>query len=195
MDIMSQKITINRGNVTDERLLKALDMLEWAINELELREFITNFKNQYGIHGFLQTNETNAKILQRFVQGSENGTGVDFEWDFIIDFFTTGTGLIGYTEDGKVAINLNTTYLDRELPQVCNTLGHEFCHLVGMVHSFDNPGWTIWGQTAPYAIGQFIQYMVEKKMGLEAQPPFFPMVSRKRRVVYAIKRFFKRLFA
>jgi hypothetical protein len=195
MDMISQKITINRGSITDGQILKALDLLEWAINEQELREFILHFKNQFKFLCFLQTDESNEKILQRFVQGSERGTGADYEWDFVVDFFTAEGGIIGFTKEGDTTISLNTNYLGRMLPEICNTLGHEYCHLVGMTHSFDNPGWEIWSQTAPYAIGQYIQYMVEKKLGLEAKPPFFPTVSKKRRVIYAIKRFFKRLFS
>ncbi len=193
--MVSQKITINKGTISNEKVLKALDLLEWAVNEEELRLYILNFKNQFGFLCFLQTDENNEQILKRFVQGAERKTSIDFEWDFAITFFTAEGGMIGYTEAGEVEINLNTNFLDRELPQICNTLGHEFCHLVGMKHSFDNPGWEIWKQTAPYAIGQYIQYMVERKLGLETQPPFFPSVSRKRRWVYVIKRFFKRLFA
>jgi len=193
-ELLTKRIAVNKSMVADPLILEALDLIEWAINERELREYILNFRNSYGVKQFLQTCDSNLTILRKFVQGAEHGTEIDYEWDYLVDYFTSDGDIIGYTEEDSNEINLNTTYLQRDLPEICNTLVHEFCHLVGMEHSFYNPGFTIWKQTAPYAIGQYVQYMIERKMGLDARPPFFPTATWGRRVAYKIKRLFKRLF-
>lgn len=160
-NLLDKQIAIN-PTISDspykENILKALEMVHWAINSRELREFILN-------SSFSQTDKDGSWHLDRFVLGSERGTEVDYEWDFNIRFITLESGTIAFSYPRELPINLNTRFLDREMPEICNTLVHEYCHLVGMVHSVENPGWRIWYRTAPYAIGRRVQEIVAKKFG------------------------------
>lgn len=190
MDILTQQIRIDI-KTENESLKKAIDLIQWAINEREFREYVLNFRNQYKVRSFLQTKNTNEWHLERLVSGSELNTGTDYTWDSVIAFFSSNTEIIGYTNDLQKIIYLNDKFLNRDLPSICNTLTHEYCHLVGMEHSLINPGNDIWMQTAPYAIGSYIQYMVEKKLNLPAELPFFPKTSAFKRFKYKLKKFFK----
>jgi len=175
----------------DPVITQALDLIRWAINEQEFWDYVLNFQNQYGCRQFLQTTETNARVLERLINGSERGSEIDNEWDFLISQFDSNGSLIAYVDEDGTVINLNSEYLGRSIAEVCNTLVHEYCHLVGLTHSFLDPGRNIWSQTAPYAIGQYIQYVVERKLGIKSKPPFYPKASLGRRVVYKIKKLFR----
>ena len=188
---MSNPIIKVSHNSNNPVVIQAIDLVQWAINEREFRDYVLNFRNQYERRQFLQTTETNARVLERLINGSERGSTIDNEWDFVIDQFESDGSLIAYVDEDGTVINLNSEYMDRSIAEVCNTLVHEYCHLVGLTHSFLDPGRNIWSQTAPYAIGQYIQYMVERKLGIESKPPFFPKASLGRRVVYKIKKLFR----
>ncbi len=175
----------------DPVVIQALELIRWAVNEPEFWDYILKFRNQYGRKQFLQTTETNARVLERLINGSERGSEVDNEWDFLIDTFESDGSLIAYVEEDGTVIHLNSQHMGRSIAEVCNTLVHEYCHLVGLTHSFLNPGKGIWAQTAPYAIGHYVQYMVERKLGIETKPPFFPKANLGRRVVYKIKKLFR----
>lgn len=168
---------------TDNSSIKeAAALMEWAINQQELRDYILNFTNEYKEKNFLQSNQDNAWHLEKFVGGP---------CKFSIAYFDSTTEIIGYTDGVNKVVNLNDKYLNRDLPAICNTLIHEYCHMVGMTHSFFNPGNIIWAQTAPYAIGAYVQYMIEKKFGLVVSKPFFPKASAFRRFIYRLKKLFK----
>lgn len=189
IDLINHTLSINIQ--TDNQIIRsAITQIEWAVNQKEFREYILNFKNQYRINCFLQNNNDNEWHLTQFVNGSELNTDIDYTWDSVVSYFDSTTEIIGYTNGLQKTIYLNEKYLNRDLPAICNTLVHEYCHLVGMVHSLFSPGDIIWSQTAPYAIGAYVQYMIEIKTGLPAEKPFFPKVSAYRRVKYRIKKFF-----
>lgn len=181
---MDAKFTINIQ--TDNAVIKeAIAQIEWAITQPELKDYILNFKNRYNFRGFLQSDKSNEWHVTKFFDGnSENNT-----WSANIVYFDSTTEIIGYTENSNKTINLNNKYLNRSIPEICNTLIHEYCHMVGMVHSLFNPGDTVWAQTAPYAIGSYVQYMVETKLNLPTTKPSFPKVSFFKRLVYKLKNY------
>lgn len=184
-----EKLSINIQ--TDNSVIRgAIENIEWAINQQELLDYILNFKNQYGDNQFLQTEKSNSWHLNQFTSGSELGTKIDHVWDSVIAYFNSTTEIYGYIDGKQKIIYLNEMYLGRNMPAICNTLIHEYCHMVGMTHSLLNPGDKIWAQTAPYAIGAYMQYMIETKLGFETTKPFFPKVSFFKRVVYRFKKIF-----
>jgi hypothetical protein len=175
----------------DPVVIHALELVQWAINEPEFWDYILNFTNHYGRRHFLQTKETNARVLERLINGAERRSEADNGWDFVVRRFDSGGSLVAFVEEDGNTIYMNSEYMDRSIAEICNTLVHEYCHLVGLTHSFFDPGRDIWTQTAPYAIGQYVQYMVERRLGIESKPPFFPKASLGRRVVYKLKKLFR----
>ena len=127
--------------------------------------------------------------LKTFVEANERGLyDSDYEIDFTITFYFRSNRVIGYTNYGSIVINLNTSFLGLELPKIVNTLIHEYCHLVGHHHSYYNPGWGIWNNTAPYYIGHLAQRYAETMLDLPLAPVYNPPVS----LFSRIKRFFFR---
>lgn len=169
---------------TDNSIIKeAIIQTQWAVNQQELKDYILNFENQYGDKRFLQNNKSNEWHVARFFSGNS----ANYTWFSNIGYFDSTTEVIGYTESSSKTINLNKKYLNRSVPEICNTLTHEYCHMVGMIHSLYNPSDIIWAQTAPYAIGNYVQYMVARKSGSNNPIPTFPKASLFSRIAYDIK--------
>ena len=144
-----------------EYIGKAIDMVEQVINKPEFRRSIIE-KNG----GFTQTTKTNYWHLKSLVEGNERGLDTtDYEMDFIIRFYFTWKGVIGYTNYGSIKINLNTKFTNRSIPPIVNTLVHEYTHLVGHHHSYKRS--YLWPNTAPYWIGNKAQQIAEEIMGIE----------------------------
>lgn len=195
MDLIKQNISLN-FKTDNEYIKECLSLIEWAINQEELRYYIINFRNQYNYRSFLQTNDSNYTTLKKFVSGAENDSKADYTWDSVVHHFISDGSVVAYTEDGKTIININDEYLDREIQEVCNTLVHEYCHLVGMRHNSlaSNTSWESYQQSAPYAIGAYVQYLIEKKLGIETKKPSFEIVCFRRRLAYKTNKFIRRLF-
>lgn len=166
----------------------AISEIRLVINSSELSNYILNFKNQYGSRHFLQSDKSNKWHYNQFISGSELGSSSDNAWDSVISFFSSTTEIIGYTDGKQKTIYLNDKYMDRDLPSICNTLIHEYCHLVGMSHSFFQSN--EWPQTAPYAIGCYTQYLIEKRLGHQTTEPFFPKASLIKRIIHSLKHIF-----
>lgn len=166
--------------LTDEpAVLEAIPHVQWVINQMEFRSYIINFKNCYGVYSFLQTRENNKQIYSRLYYSKEIVVNAKtFEdVDNIIAYVTVGN-----------TVNLNKDYLHRSTPEICNTLIHEYCHISGMVHSTLNPGDDIWAQTAPYAIGDYAEYLIRKRMKMEAIKPSFKKAGLIATMIYKLKR-------
>lgn len=191
------KYTITGGNKVEKaQLTNAIDYMNTVINTLSFRQKILNNtikRNGKVLRGFEQTNESTTKILERFVQGNERGTGIDYEMDLDLHFYITRWGkAIAYTNRGSLEINLNRKYFThRDISSIANTLTHEYCHLVGMVHSYRNPGWKIWNNTAPYKIGILVE---EEILSLLGEPPIRYSKPSKPSIWRRIKNYFWRQF-
>lgn len=164
---MNVAYSIKGGTQSDAAKLKrAIDMLQIVINSPLFRHEILDYKTvAHG--GFAQTNESSHRILERFVEGAERGSEIDNEIDLHLFFYINRWGrAIAYTTKGSIEINLNKKYFGtRGIAELANTLIHEYCHLVGMTHSYRNPGWSIWNHTAPYAIGNLVEKAVLSILG------------------------------
>ena len=156
--------------IQEKVIRKAIEKLLWAINHESFRKFIRDYTQLDGTQMFKQTKHSNEWHLKRFVEGNERlkAKKGDFEMDLDIKFYFKNNKVIGYTRKGSIEINLNTKYLYRQVPSIVNTLVHEYCHLVGMTHSYRNPGWDFWLQTAPYAIGLKAEEMVSRLLGVQS---------------------------
>lgn len=137
----------------------ALEMVEWAVNQVELHDFIEHAR-------FAQTDRDGKWHLDRFLSGDERGTGSDRALNFEIIFVDLQSGTAAVTYPDRNIVVLNTRFMDRSLPEICNTLVHEYCHLVGMTHSLEFPGWGIWYRSAPYSIGMKVERMVAREFGI-----------------------------
>ncbi len=166
--------------LTDEpKVVEALPHVQWVINQPEFKNYIIDFKNCYGVYSFLQTKENNKQIFSRLYNKKEIMVSTEI--------FDDVDNVIAYVTDDDT-INLNKDYLNRPIPEICNTLIHEYCHISGMVHSTFNPSDEIWAQTAPYAIGDYAEYMIKKRLGIAATKPSFKKAGLIATIVYKLKR-------
>lgn len=166
---------------TDPTMIEACELLQWAINQQELRDYILSFENFYGTKCFLQTRNSNEWHLEKFLEADI--------WEAFIWYFETDSDIIAYvTPSDSRVINLNKKHMNRPISEVCNTIAHEFCHVRSMSHSVFNPGEDIWMQTAPYAIGAYVQMLVERKLGMNTKVRTFPIVGFWSRLLYKSKK-------
>lgn len=158
------------------QMVEAINLVQWVVNQGDLRSYILNFTNRFGEKCFLQTRRTNLWHLEAFESGNERGSGRDRIWNIEIRYFDGSSGISAYTIPGDRKVWVNRTLLDGEVSDVCSTLVHEYCHLVGMTHSLlDERG--EWMQSAPYAIGAYAGYLIRRKLGLPANIPQIPEAS------------------
>lgn len=180
------KIDINKIT-NDEDLKYALSLIEWVINEQEFRDYILNFKNSYGEHKFLQTKNDNRWHLNSLIFESENKDGTLCYWDFEIKFFESDTEITGFVEPNKKVINLNSKRLNRSMASICKTILHEYCHIVGMTHSLFEPKNGVWKETAPYAISEFAEFLIARKLGdFKYKKPTFKRKKLTERILYKL---------
>lgn len=167
----------------DSIIVEASAYIQWAINQKELQDYILGFKNFYSTKCFLQTRKSNEWHLEKFLE-------VDV-WEAFIYYFETDSDIIAYvTPSNNKVINLNKKHMGRPIAELCNTIVHEFCHIRGMEHSTFNPGEDIWMQTAPYAIGAYVQMLVERKIGMITTIRVFPEAGFWSKLLYKTKKLF-----
>lgn len=166
---------LNPSHVESE-VLKTMDMaimhFQNVVNNPELRNFILNFRNNVTNETrFLQTEKSNSWHLTRFIEAPMEHYSEHADIDLKIKFKKNVMHI--NTNLGSLTVDYNTKHLFRSIPSIVSILVHEYCHLVGMEHSFRNPSWTIWTQTAPYAIGYKAGEITATKMGLGLNQTFY----------------------
>ena len=169
-----------------------IDRLNTVLNKRQcgIKIAIDYHRKNDGNYGFDQTNDSTTTTMFRFMSGAERGSVSDGVWQAKIHaYHKRFTRAVAYTNIGEEEIYINMAKYDLwdELALV-ETLIHEYCHLVGMVHSFRRSN--LWPTTAPYAIGKMIAefYANEYKIKPKAEIEFKPSVWGR------VKSFFGRVF-
>lgn len=155
------KFTITGGShLVRNVIYQSVNKFKQVINHRSLRKFILNFTQLHrrGEKSFYQSKHSNAWLLKQFI-----GSG-----SIRIDFYIQGHNILAKTNKGAMRFSLSAKHFYCAVPAIVNNLVHEYCHLVGMHHSYFNPGWEKWLQTAPYAIGLKAEEIISKSMGVQS---------------------------
>jgi hypothetical protein len=190
--LLTRKIKVNIKclNGTDSQRKGIEDCEHWLLKVLNSREWREDvlYHTVYGKRQYLQSGLTNTQLLTNFIQGSERNRGIDYEADINIRFyFNRFSNAIAYVQGDKIRINLNTKYWPRQIPEVCNTIVHELCHLYGGTHSYNRS--SKWPHTAPYFYGKAAQKWIASK-GKFTYRPYRPKTSLWRRFKKWIRKVF-----
>jgi len=161
---------INHQMTAEAKIESILELVEMVFNSNELGDFILYhgyyvkpwFRKRRWVQGFKQTKNTNYWHWTNFMGGGERNSHEDNIWQVRLNIYYRKDNVKGFTNPPSPFINSNSYYFDilnmynydiTAITEFVENLTHEYCHLVGMHHSFWWKKWQ-WNDTAPYAIGR-----------------------------------------
>lgn len=161
-----------------------------SLYDVDIQCEILDHRDYDGELGFDQSDENNIWIYKRLISGSERGSYVDGVWQAkIYAYYKRWSRAVAYTNFNEDTININMAKYDlSDEVALVETLIHEYCHLVGMVHSFRRSH--LWPTTAPHAIGKIVAMYYVREYGIQPKQPIEFRMSMWSRV----KSFFGRVF-
>lgn len=147
---------INFSDYGEQKMRRAFDVLEQAVNSEEFKNRVINFKNSNGERSFASNkNLTNEEIYEIFMEGREvlqpDTVG---EMNFYLRLYTRWwSKVIGYTSPDTNIISINNRFFRTFSPnQVAGNLAHEWVHKLGFVHRSAKEH-----DSVPYAIGYIVE--------------------------------------
>ena len=142
------------------------------VNELlnsqknSITSYIRTHKKFDDSYGFEQTQMNNHEALSRFMQEHDDIKNKDISFILVADYKRFGRAR-AYTYPSSNKIYFRVRKVDfKDTPNLVNTLVHEYCHKVGLTHSFKKS--SRWPKTAPYSIGNYFEELVRIIINKEA---------------------------
>jgi hypothetical protein len=150
-------VLTNFDRGSEDKLLKAIEIIKKVIGSNEFRSKVLNFTFQGKKQFFENKGLSNEEIYQKLLDGREDlKPDVDNQMDLELELYYSWTSTVGYTTPGAMKIYLNSKFYNPFTPsEVAGNVFHEWTHKLGFEHATNYSKER--DSTVPYAIGYLIR--------------------------------------
>lgn len=158
--LKTELLSLTGADAQDEdRITRALHMIEEVVNSEEFRAAILNMKYKIGsteYSGFSQTNETPAQVLAKILDATENFTGGQkHSIDLHLEMYYERSSTVGWTSPSDKVIHMNRYFhANYTAEETAGNLFHEWLHKIGYNHSKYNN--SARPHSVPYKLGNLL---------------------------------------
>lgn len=147
----------------EDKIHQAFDLIKKVVASDEFKKKVLS-KTYKGKKDYIDTNDSNATIYKKILQGSEKlNSGANNTMDLQLKAYRESANVIGYTKPSINTVYLNTRYLDKAsftTRHVAMNVTHEWLHKLGYKHAAKKTASR--PHSVPYAVGYIMRSLAAK---------------------------------